>query len=290
MLIEGKEVIVTGKHLKVAHLKNEWYEDIGDPEVFVNYLKSNKVKADIFTFWQRLPQSRPMYKYQLDWISIAALPIKNYDYWFTNVIDCKERNLVRKAEKKGVELKKNEFNDDFINGVVEIFNESPIRQGRPFMHYGMDANAVRKFFTPSIYQEDIVGAYSGNELIGFITIAYTNNYAMLTQILSKFAHRDKSPNNALIAKAVEICTEKKIPHLAYAFWARGLIADFKKNNGFERILLPHYFIPLNAWGTFILKMSLQGGINSILPEKLVLHLMSIREQWYKFKYPQYKEF
>ena len=36
------------------------------------------------------------------------------------------------------------------------------------------------------------------------------------QVLSKMGHLDKSPQNALIAKAVEICENEGIPYLTYA--------------------------------------------------------------------------
>ena len=34
-------------------------------------------------------------------------------------------------------------------------------------------------------------------------------------IIAKIKHRDKAPMNALVAKAVEICAENKIPYLVY---------------------------------------------------------------------------
>jgi hypothetical protein len=283
MDLDSKGLTITGKFIKTARMAEEWYKDIDDPAFFIKNLKNSNARADILTFWQRLPETKPKYNYYMELDSIAALRVTTYSNWFEKQIDSKTRNVIRKAGKKGVEIKKTEFNDDFVNGVVEIFNESPVRQGKPFWHYGMDANALRQFLTPNIYHEDIVGAHSNNELIGFITIAYTQEYAMLTQILSKIAHRDKAPNNALVAKAVEICEAKKMPYLCYAYWPKGSLADFKQNNAFEEIQLPRYYVPLSIKGHITLKLRLHNGIKGILPESTVNRLLNLRNKWYSRK-------
>lgn len=144
----------------------------------------------------------------------------------------------------------------------------------------MDFDSVKQVFSRNIHREDIVGAYYNGNLIGFIMLAYGGKYAMLTQILSKLEHRDKSPNNALIAKAVEICDAKKIPYLVYAKWNRGSLAEFKRRNGFEKIDLPRYYIPLTILGKIALKLRLQNGISGIIPENLMLHLIDLRSKWY----------
>ena len=111
-------------------------------------------------------------------------------------------------------------------------------------------------------------------------LANAGKYAMMTQILSKIAHRDKAVNNALIAKAVEICSENNIPYLVYAKWVYGTLGDFKKNNGFEKIDLPRYYIPLNIWGIIVLKLNLHHGVISLLPDIVVSTLIKIRNKWY----------
>ena len=80
-------------------------------------------------------------------------------------------------------------------------------------------------------------------------LAYADRYAMTTQIISMIRHRNKSTNNALIAKAVEVCSEKNFPYLIYAKWPRGSLADFKRHNGFEKIKIPVYYI-IHNWINF----------------------------------------
>lgn len=219
--IDGKEMVVTGGLIRTARLAEEWYQDDEDPDIIVEALRKSKTKADIFSFWQRLPETKPYYKYYREWERIAALPIKSYDYWWKNQVNPKTRNLVRKAEKRGVVVKKVDFNDEFIKGMTDIFNETPVRQGRPFWHYGKDSETIKREFARYLFREELFGAYHNDDLIGFIFLAYAGEYTLLGQIISKIEHRDKAPNNALIAKAVEVCADKKIPHLVYAMWSMG---------------------------------------------------------------------
>ena len=145
----------------------------------------------------------------MEWDDIAVLPVKSYDDWWSKQIKSRTRGLIRKAEKEGVVVREAEFNDDFVRGMVSIFNESAIRQGKPFWHYGKDFETVKREFSRYLFREDLIGAYYNDELIGFIMLAYAGPYAITGQIISKLAHRDKAPNNALLAKAVEICDRKR---------------------------------------------------------------------------------
>jgi hypothetical protein len=100
------------------------------------------------------------------------------------------------------------------------------------------------------------------------------------QIISKIKDRDKAPTNALVAKAVEICEQKKIPYLVYASWSEGTLGEFKQHNGFEKIDLPRYYIPLTIRGKIALKLSLHKGYKVILPKKMLNFLISLRKWWY----------
>ena len=105
----------------------------------------------------------------------------------------------------------------------------------------------------------------------------------MVEILSKVEHWDKSPNNVLIARAVEICVEKWIPYLVYSLWPRGSLGEFKRRNGFEKIDLPRYYIPLTVRGQIFLKLQLHHGITGIIPEKLKVRLINLRRKWYASK-------
>ena len=61
--IDNKRLVIQGRWLTVARLKDEWYEDIGDPEMIVRGLRNCKFRPDLFTFSQRLPDTVPLYSY-----------------------------------------------------------------------------------------------------------------------------------------------------------------------------------------------------------------------------------
>ena len=48
-----------------------------------------------------------------------------YADWFKDGIGFKVRNEIRKVEKAGVEIRVSDLTDDFIHGMMGIFNESP---------------------------------------------------------------------------------------------------------------------------------------------------------------------
>jgi hypothetical protein len=284
LTIHGKPVSVSGKWVRTARAVEEWYEDIDDPECFVLDLRKAERKVDLFTFWQRLPNTEPRYPYPVEWESIAVLPVTTYESWLKTQITAKTRNLIVKAKKKGVTVRCVDPNDQFFAGMTTIFNETPVRQGRLFWHYGKSVETVKREFSRYLYREQLIGAYCDDELIGFIMLADAGRFAMLTQIISLVRHRDKSPNNALVAKAVEICAERKIPSLVYAMWARGSLREFKRHNGFERVDLPRYYIPLTRRGWCALKLRVHHNPVDYAPEKVVMFLRDLRARFYSLRF------
>jgi len=284
MTINGQRVMVEGKALRIASFEQEWYEDVEDPQTLINELRKTESRPDILTFWQRLPDTEPKYSYSMETEAIAALPIKSYSYWWDKQIDCKTRNMVRKSQKKGVTVRMVGFDDEIIRGMTSIFNETPIRQGRPFLHYGKDFQTVKREFSRFLFREEIFGAYVGEEFVGFIMLAYAGRYAYLGQIISKIARRDLAPNNALLAKAVERCAEKGIPYLAYALWLEDGLGGFKRSNGFQRFDLPRYFVPLTPKGKLALKLGFHRGWKGAVPDHLKKPLKNLRKRWYNLRW------
>jgi hypothetical protein len=280
MEINGKTILIEGKIPRIARLDQEWYEDMEDPKTLINELEKAEPRPDIVTFWQRLPDTQPKYSYRMEPDSIAALPIKSYSFWWEKQIDRKARNKIRKAEKKGVIVRPATFDDRFVQGMTSIFNETPIRQGRRYLHYGKDFETIKHQFSRFLFREELFGAYLGEELVGFIMLADADRYVFLGQIISKIAHRDLAPNNLLLAKAVERCAEKGVPYLAYALWLDDSLGDFKRSNGFQRFDLPRYFVPLTPKGKLTLKLGLHRGWKGAVPKQLSKPLKKLRRRWY----------
>jgi hypothetical protein len=280
MQISGTKIIVEGKVPRIARPEQEWFEDVENPESLVEALREGHCGADILTFWQRLPELEPKYSYKMERDPIAALPIKSYSFWWEKQIDGAARNKVRKAQKNGVVVRMATFDDQFVHGMTSIFNETPIRQGRPFLHYGKNFETIKRQFSRFLFREEVIGAYLGDELIGFIMLANAQKYLILGQIISKIAYRSLAPTNALLAKAVERCVERQIPYLTYAYWLDDGLGDFKRNNAFQRYDLPRYFIPLTQTGKLTLKLGLHRKWNALVPNSFKRPLKTFRKFWY----------
>jgi hypothetical protein len=283
--INNKDFILTGKFIRTARMKQEWFDDVEQPDQIVQSLKKVVPRPDLFTFIQRPPDTIPKYLYYMEWQKITALSIRTLDDWWAKQISSETRKKAKRAEKRGVEIKIVEFNDELISGILSIFNEQPLRQGVPFWHYGKDFVTVKKEMSLDLQRSDFIGAYHQGELIGIVKLLYNTKIAEPVIIVSKAAYRDKYVNNALIAKAVAMCAMKGIPCLTYGpYWRQGNMADWLRRNGFERKQIPRYYIPLSIKGKCILKARLHRSIKDVLPEKLIVRLRNARSKWYLRKY------
>ena len=278
---------MAGRFPKVARLRSE-AETVEEPDQFVAQLKQSKARADIFTFSDRLSNTGPQYSFPFDWENKAVLEITSYDNWWKNQINDKTRNMVRKASKKGVSIRLTPFDDRLIRGVQDIYNESPLRQGRPFPHYGKDLVTLKREHETFLDRSDFIGAFLDDNLIGFAKLVHFEGYSVLMQIIGNNTHRDKAPTNALIAKAVEICATKKVPILIYGTWSRRTLGDFKKHHGFQCHTIPRYFVALNWRGKLALPLKmhhsvLQAALDKV-PEAWLRTLANMRTRLYSVKY------
>jgi hypothetical protein len=285
MQIHEKDIVVDGRFLKTVRLEHEWYEDLPNPEAFRQTLLTSEVRADLLTFWQRFPNSTPKFDYLVEFEDLAVLPVGTFGEWWDGRIKSRTRGLIRKCEKMGVTVRETQFDDDFVRGMVDIFNEVPVRQGRPFWHYGKDFETVKREFSRYLFREDMVGAYFQDKLIGFVMLANAGEYTYLGQIISKIEHRDKAPNNALIAKAVELTARKRIPYLIYNYWNETGLTEFKRRNGFEKQSVPRYYLPLTAKGRLGLRLGAHRPLNQMLPKTLVSQLRQLRSSFYERRHP-----
>jgi hypothetical protein len=287
-LVEGTPITITGSFLRIAGIKaeEEHFYDVTSPERIVEGLRAQKSGADLFTFWQRLPNVEPRFGYCLEWDNVAAVRITTYEEWLKKQVHVNTRNKIKKAAKCGIEVRSVQFDDTLVKGIVEIFNESSIRQGRPFAHFGEGFEKVKEEWSSDSERSEFVGAYLGEELVGFIKLLYADRYARTSGTICKLAHRDKAPMNALIAKVVELCAKKQLEFLIYGKFSYGKkgtdsLSEFKKHNGFEEIQVPRYYIPLTAKGRLALSCGVHKGLLEALPHRLVRGLLSVRGYWYK---------
>lgn len=282
--VAGRSLCLTGRSFRIARLSQEWFEDLDDPAGLVADLKRSGAPADVFSFWQRLPDTVPRFHYRLEWDSLAVLRIGTFDDWYKHQINNKTRNLIVKARKRGVEVRMSSFDDAFVRGMTAIFNETPLRQERLYLHYGKDFDTVKREFSRYLFREELIGAYSGDELIGFVMLCDAGRFAYLGQIISSIRHRDKSATNALMAKAVEACAQRGCPLLVYALWPRGPLRDFKRHNGFECVQVPRYYVPLTPKGWIAVALGLHRDVADWLPESSIRILKAARFKFYSLLY------
>jgi hypothetical protein len=284
--VNGKAIVLRRRgFLRFCSLRDEYYDFVKEPGKFVSDLRGDsRVKADLFVFTQPVADPEPRFSYHLEYDSAAVVFLTTYDRWWKKQIKDKTRNMVRKAQKTGVEIRAVEFADDLIRGIHKIYNESPIRQGKPFWHYGKDLQTLRREHGTFLDQSQFFGAYHNGELIGFIKLVHGQGVSNLMNIVSMISHRDKAPTNALIAKAVEICTNKGVPRLHYGTGNSGSIGDFKKHHAFEEVCVPRYFVPLNRKGAIALRLGLHREFDKHLPAGLRSWLLKLRAKWLAFRY------
>jgi hypothetical protein len=277
--IGGQTFTVGRGLLTVVTLEDEWFHEVHDPAAVLDVLRADRtVGADMFSFCQRLPNTEPRFPYPHESESIAALQIQSYEHWWSS-LEGTTRTQIRKTQKLGVDVRECAYDDDFVRGMTSVFNETPIRQGRRFWHYGKDFETVKRQFSRNLFREDLIGAYHQGELIGFVMLGRNTQYADLGQIISKIAHRNKQVQSALIAKAVELCSARQIPYLVYAFWTDDSLGHFKRKLGFREARLPRYFVPLTAKGKLAMLTGAHRGLKTLLPVKLVNSLRNARNAW-----------
>ena len=278
----GRTFVVDGGVITRASLEDEWFEDIDDVQAVVAAFKHDVAATpDLLTFWQRMPDVQARHDFHLEWEEIAVLPIQSYEHWWKNQIKPRVRNQIRKAEREGLVVKEVPYDDEFVKGMTAIFNESPVRQGRPFWHYGKSFDTVKSQFARYVHRERMIGAYFEGELVGFIMLANAGRFGITGQIISSLKHRDKSPNNALIAKAVEVCAQQGLGYLIYLFWSEDSLAEFKRRCGFEPVRVPRYWVPLTWKGRAVLALGLHKGWKARIPSGLKAQLKELRRRWYE---------
>ncbi len=285
----GRSIKVEGNLIRVARVDGEKYRFLDDPESVIQGLKNCGTRVDLFTFMQRLPESAPKFSFPMEWDNFAALPISTFENWWKQV-GPKTRNMARLGEKRGLRIAEVPFDDSLVRGIWEIHNETPIRQGKQFPHYGMSLERAREYAGTFLADSIFIGAFVDDKIVGFakLTIDESRTQAGLMHILSMVAHRDKAPTNALIAAAVRACVERSIPYLVYANFSYGnkqtdSLSVFKQHNGFSRVDVPRYYVPLSPLGKAALRLGLHHNLLDRIPEPLIAKLRELRSAWYHRK-------
>jgi hypothetical protein len=280
---------VKGRWLKIVEIFDEYWlerDTLPAPAHVIAELKQIDARPDIFCFAQRVPETAPTASYYHEMDNFAVLPLTSYDNWFQNQIPASTRRNIRASKKRSIAVRVCDFNDDYVRGISSIYNESPIRAGRRFWHYGKDLDDVRRENGTYAERSTYLAAYCQSEMIGYLKIVWDKQTAAIMQILSKLAFRDNRPNNALMAEAVRQACLRGVEYLLYEKFDYGKktgdsLTKFKQNNGFIRMDVPRYYVPLTEKGAAAIKMGLHKDLKERVPEWLAAPLRSVRQQWYE---------
>lgn len=292
IMVGNAVVIIKGKLLKIAEIFDAyWIEknSLPDPIDVIREIRNSTQAVDLFTFEQRIPDIEPHFDYPMILDNKAVIQIDSYEDWFHNKISSSARRNIRSSVKRGVVVKVSPFNDEYIHGIMAIYNESPIRQGRMFWHYSKEFDTVRDENGTYAERSTFLAAIYKEEMIGYCKIVWDEDSAAIMQIISRMEHYDKRPNNALLAEAVRQCCKRKIPYLIYERYeygkkAKSSLTDYKRNNGFIKMEIPKYFIPLTLKGKIALKLGFYRNIKERIPEWLIVPLIGLRAKWYHSRY------
>ena len=218
--------------VRSAKLRHEWFEFLDNPLTAVRTLQETKF-ADLFTFLRDIDDNSPPYPFHRETASAAVLPVTTYDTWW-NDLDPRVRNKIRKAHRMGIEVREVQLDDDFVRGVGAIYSETPLRQGRKFCHYGQSAAAIKEELSSLWGRCYFLSACLEGEMLGFAKLCHGNNILRTVHIIAKLSERDKPVQDALIARAVQICEEKGVRYLQYGSLSEGGLGACSAAGSFRR--------------------------------------------------------
>lgn len=287
--LHGRTILVAGKWLKIATVKDETFvngEVLPDPVGAVNRLREWKGRPDIFIFPQKFADPEPHFPYYCERHNFAVIPITTYDDWLKNRIRKDVKENIRRAKREGVEARVVPFDDTFVAAVKRLFDETPYRQGRRFWHFNKSFEQVKDIVGTYCERAEYIGAFLGDEMVGFIKMVYVDNFAKTMHVISGDKYHSKRPTNALLAKAVEVCAAKGIAYFVYGEYRfsgkkTSSLTEFKRHNGFEEREYPRYFVPLTLKGQLAVRLRLYRDPKTFLPFGLTQWLLKLRASYYQ---------
>jgi hypothetical protein len=280
-------LVCRGRILKIAQVFDEYWlerDRLPHPESVIEQLRALADKPDLFMFAQRVPDTEVAHSFYHEFDNYAVLPLTTYEQWFQHQVPSATRRNIRASEKRGVSIRVCEYDDEYVRGIRSIYDEAPIRAGRRFWHYGKDLEAVRRENGTYASRSTYLAAYFEGEMVGYLKVVWDTRTGAIMQILSKLSVREFRPNNALLAETVRQACMRNAQYLIYEKFDYGQKTDdsltrFKQSNGFARMDIPLYYIPLTARGTIALRLGLHRSLKERIPEALAGRLRNLRTSW-----------
>lgn len=210
----------------------------------------------------------------------AVLSTQSFNSWWTSLPQETRKNA-RLCIKRGVDVRPVPFSDDLVAGIKQIYDETPVRQGRRFWHYGANLLRVKELNQTYLPRSQFVGAYYNDKLIGFVKYIIVDKRAILIQIIAMQSHRDKRTIYGLIRTTVQLCESQGLQLLIYDKYDYGVhrdstLSEFKRRCGFLPHSFARYHIPLTKFGLLACHMGLHLGLRHIVPLFVTTRLHDFR--------------
>ena len=288
MRVGGVTVVSTGRFLRIGEIFDEYWlqrELLPSYEVVIAELIKRGNRPDIFTFAQRVPDVGLAYNYYYDFDNYAVLSLSIYDEWLHRKIPRTTRQNIRASAKRGIVVRVSAYHDDYVGGIMSIYNETPVRAGKRFWHFGKNFETVKVENGTYAERSTFLAAFRGQEMVGFLKIVWDVHTAAIMQILSKTSARRCKPNNALLAEAVRQCCLRNVGYLLYGKFDYGQklgdsLTKFKRNHGFIRMDVPRYHVPLTRRGSLALRLGLHKNLAERVPDPIAAPLRSFWAKLY----------
>lgn len=284
--VYGRTVVASGRWLRLASLRDEeWVEagPIRDASGFAAALRDAGPFADVLSLGVGPAADVVVDGAVRDVDNVAVIDTTDFQAWW-DALPQEARKNTRRAAKRGVVVEESAFDDRLVVGIQAIYNESPVRQGRRFWHYGKDLETVRRENGTYLERSTFLGAWVGDELVGFMKWVRVGDVARIMQILCLNSHQDKRPMIALIAQAAQTCHAQGMRYLVYGKYTYGKkgdssITEFKRRLGFQQLDFDRCHIPLTLRGRIALRLRLNRGLIDFVPARLLSLLLQWRAAW-----------
>ena len=289
--VGGCTVVARGRAWRHGHVLDENWLDgdaVSDPQAFLQALRGSPLAPDLCTFRVGASGVVPKAPCRIHEELLAEIDVRDPAAWWAGVPQQTRKN-VRRAERKGLVVREVSLDERLVQGIQRIYNETPIRQGRPFWHYGKDVEAVRRENATFLDRAGFLGAYVGEELVGFIKWVRVGRRARIMQILALVREQDRRPTMALIAHAVTVAHQRGLEALVYDRMVYGNNAaspmtEFKRRMGFCPVAHQHVTVALTVRGHVVLALGLHRPFAERLPGPVVERLLGWRRsalEWWQ---------
>ena len=96
-------LMIRGKIIKIASIQGENWTEINFVNNYHELVKlalESNIKADIFTFAQKIPNVKPMHNFFFKFDNIAAIPLTTYQNWLNSVSSGMRKDLKRSKKHR----------------------------------------------------------------------------------------------------------------------------------------------------------------------------------------------